>query len=105
MTELGNTRRRTKLAELVKYAFIVLGVLAVVVGVWAIHTYRYKGDVEHISFQSGDVTMKGLFIKPDGSGPHPVVVLLHGRTTGWRRPSSQGDGQRLLAIRHRCAGL
>ena len=22
--------------------------------------------------------MKGLLIKPDGSGPHPVVVLLHG---------------------------
>ncbi len=78
MAKLGHTSRRTKITKLVKYAFIVLGVVVAVVGVWAIHTYRYKGVVEDVSFQSGDVTMKGLFIKPDGPGPHPVVVLLHG---------------------------
>ena len=75
---MKTTGRRSKLSKLVKYAFIALGVLALVVGVWAIHTYRYKGVVEHISFQSGEVTMNGLFIKPAGPGPHPTVVLLHG---------------------------
>jgi dienelactone hydrolase len=50
--------------------------------VWLTYTYvvhiRYNGLVEKISFQTGDVTLSGWFIKPEGPGPHPAVVLLHG---------------------------
>ena len=38
MTELGNTRRRPKPAKRVKYAFIVLGFLAAVVGAFGRYT-------------------------------------------------------------------
>ena len=76
-TRMGNVRR------LVKITAISLGVLVLVVSVWAIYTYtfyvHYHGPVESVSFQSGDdVTMKGLFIKPDATGIHPAVILLHG---------------------------
>ena len=65
-----------------KKLFVVLGALASIVVVWAGHSYwvhiRYHGTIEEISFQSGDVTLNGWFVKPDGPGPHPTVVLLHG---------------------------
>ncbi len=74
---MGNVRR------LIKITAISLGVLILVVGVWAIYSYtfyvHYHGPVERVSFQSGDdVTMKGLFIKPDETGIHPAVIILHG---------------------------
>jgi pimeloyl-ACP methyl ester carboxylesterase len=34
-----------------------------------------------VSFPSGDITLAGTLTLPDGPGPHPAVVLLHG--AGW----------------------
>lgn len=78
MEELTRTGQRSKLLKSVKYTFVAIGFVVAIAGIWAIHTYRFRGVVEHISFQSGEVTMNGLFIKPAGPGPHPTVVLLHG---------------------------
>ena len=74
---MGNVR------QLIKIIAISLGVLVLVVSVWAIYVYtfhvHYHGPVERVSFQSGDnVTMKGRFIKPDETGVYPAVVILHG---------------------------
>ena len=70
------------MAKPVKKLLVVLGALASIVVVWAGHAYwvhvRYHGTVEEITFRTGDVTLNGWFVKPDGPGPHPAVVLLHG---------------------------
>jgi dipeptidyl aminopeptidase/acylaminoacyl peptidase len=39
---------------------------------------RYNGDVEDVAFQTGDVTLRGWFVSPEGPGPFPAVVILHG---------------------------
>jgi dipeptidyl aminopeptidase/acylaminoacyl peptidase len=71
----GMTKRTIRL-------LIFLATLASIVVMWVATMYmvhiRYNGSVENISFQTGDVTLRGWFIKPKGPGPHPVVVLLHG---------------------------
>ena len=69
--------------RLIKITAISLGVLVLIVSVWAIYIYtfhvHYHGPVERVSFQSGDdVTMKGWFIKPNETGVYPAVVILHG---------------------------
>jgi hypothetical protein len=33
---------------------------------------------EEVVFHQGDATLKGTLIHPDGPGPHPAIVLLHG---------------------------
>lgn len=33
---------------------------------------------EEVSFRNGDVTLQGKLLCPDGPGPHPAVVLVHG---------------------------
>ena len=70
------------MAKPVKKLLFVLGALASIVVVWVGHAYwvhvRYHGTVEEITFRTGDVTLNGWFVKPDGPGPHPAVVLLHG---------------------------
>jgi len=51
---------------------IFLATLASIGVVWLTYTYvvhiRYNGLVEKISFQTGDVTLSGWFIKPEGRG-------------------------------------
>ena len=68
--------------RLLRKLLLVLGALAAIVTVWAGHGFwvhiRYHGSVEEVTFQTGDVTLRGWFVKPDGPGPHPAVVLLHG---------------------------
>lgn len=39
---------------------------------------------EEIRFQSGDVTLDGTILIPDGPGPHPAIVLVHGSSSGKR---------------------
>ena len=72
--------------QLIKKLLIFLATLASIVVVWAAYIYvvhyRYNGSVENVSFQSGDVTLKGWFVKPDGAGPHPAVIILHGSGPG-----------------------
>ncbi len=40
-------------------------------------TRTFNGQVESIQFQS-DIELEGVLVKPDGPGPHPVILLLHG---------------------------
>lgn len=39
---------------------------------------RIEVREEDVSFQQADATLKGTLIVPDGRGPHPAIVLLHG---------------------------
>jgi pimeloyl-ACP methyl ester carboxylesterase len=68
--------------KLLRKLLLLLGALAAIAGVWAGHGFwvhiRYRGSVEEVTFQTDDVTLRGWFVKPDGPGPHPAVVLLHG---------------------------
>lgn len=74
-----STAKRTNWKKLAKRLLAIFGILTVA---WIIYTYvvhiRYNGTVESVSFQTGDVTLNGSYIKPKGPGPHPAVVLLHG---------------------------
>ena len=70
------------MARLIKRLIIFFATLASIVVVWTgymyvVH-YRYNGSVENVSIQSGGVTLRGWFVKPEGAGPHPAVILLHG---------------------------
>jgi pimeloyl-ACP methyl ester carboxylesterase len=70
-------------AHILKYGLRVLGVLGIVLLIWASYMFvaliRYQGTVEDIAFQSGSsVTMRGWFVKPNTPGPHSAVILLHG---------------------------
>ena len=68
--------------KLPRKLLLVLGALIAIVVVWAGHGFwvhiRYHGSVKEVTFQTGDVALKGWFVTPDGPGPHPAVVLLHG---------------------------
>jgi pimeloyl-ACP methyl ester carboxylesterase len=39
---------------------------------------RAESKDEEVSFTQGDATLAGTLILPDGPGPHPAIVLLHG---------------------------
>lgn len=39
---------------------------------------RAESNDEDISFTQGDATIAGTLILPEGPGPHPAIVLLHG---------------------------
>jgi pimeloyl-ACP methyl ester carboxylesterase len=69
-----------------KRLLIFLATLASIVVVWVAYIYvihiRYNGSVENVSIQSGDVTLRGWYVKPEGVGPHPAVIILHGAGPG-----------------------
>jgi len=59
----------------------VTGVLLIVLiymGAQAYSHLFYHGVVENVTFQSGDITLSGVLVKPTTPGPHPGIVLLHG---------------------------
>jgi dienelactone hydrolase len=71
------------MARSMKYGLRLLGVLGIILLIWAAYMYvariRYHGTVQDIAFQSSpDVTMRGWFVKPNEPGPHPAVIFLHG---------------------------
>jgi pimeloyl-ACP methyl ester carboxylesterase len=76
MTKKRGMTKRTK------RLLIFLATLASIMVAWVAYMYavhiRYNGSVENISIQSGDVTLRGWFVKPEGKGPHPAVIILHG---------------------------
>ena len=54
---------------------IIIGLL-VLVALFTITT-RFRGEKEKIVLQS-DISMEGLLLRPEGEGPHPAIILLHG---------------------------
>ncbi len=38
---------------------------------------RFKGQKEKVFFES-DISIEGLLLRPEGEGPHPAILLLHG---------------------------
>lgn len=57
---------------------ILLFVLLAYVGSQAYYHLLYHGVVENVTFQSGDIKLAGVLVKPSTPGPHPGIVLLHG---------------------------
>jgi len=60
------------------WVFAILLILIVYLGTQAYYHLIYQGIVEKITFQSGDITLSGVLVKPTTPGPHPGIVLLHG---------------------------
>ena len=54
---------------------IVIGLLVLVI-LFKVGT-RFKGQKEEVVFQS-DIPIEGLLLRPEGAGPHPAIILLHG---------------------------
>jgi uncharacterized protein len=59
-------------------------------------------STEEIKFQSGDVTIAGTLVLPEGKGPHPVALRVHGR--GCQGRGGYVRSARVLA-RYGIAGL
>lgn len=65
-----------KRSRLLKWLLaIALGFLFLVV-LFTIST-GFKGQKEHVVLQS-DINIKALFLKPEGKGKYPAIILLHG---------------------------
>jgi uncharacterized protein len=69
-------------AKLIKRGLTFFATLLSIFVVWAAYMYlvhiQYNGSVENVTIQSGDVTLRGWFVKPKEAGPHPAVIILHG---------------------------
>src|SRR5438045_8519618 len=39
---------------------------------------HYEGRTEPIAFSNGSVRLSGILVEPDGNGPFPAVVFVHG---------------------------
>ena len=64
-----------------KWNWILAALLLVLLGYVGSQVYQhlvYHGNVEHVTFQSGDIQLAGVLVKPSTPGPHPGIVLLHG---------------------------
>lgn len=65
-----------KIVKKLKRVLIVLVVLVAIITLLFL-SIRFKGNVEKIQFNS-DIQIEGALITPETSGPHPVIILLHG---------------------------
>lgn len=68
-----------KISKKYYWILVVLAIPTLLIGVilYPILFKQFKGEVEEISFSS-DITLNGVLIKPNGPGPYPAIVLLHG---------------------------
>ena len=57
-----------------------------------------------MTVENGEVSLAGTLVTPDGAGPRPVVVFIHGRGAGRRAWGSYG-GQAEAVARHGIAGF
>ncbi|MGI9548149.1 MAG: alpha/beta hydrolase family protein [Flavobacteriaceae bacterium] len=65
-----------KKTRFIKWILGVVAGLLLLALLFAISS-RFKGEKEQVSFSS-DIPIEGLFLKPEGAGPHPAILLLHG---------------------------
>ncbi len=40
--------------------------------------FEFDRPPERVTFRNGDVQLTGVLVKPDGVGPFPAVILVHG---------------------------
>ncbi len=69
----------------------------------------FPSRTEEVSFDNGDVTLSGILIIPEGPGPHPAAVYVHGsgpslRHNGFFHSFFQRHGFAVLAFDKRGAG-
>lgn len=81
--ELKPSSTQRHFAKVAHFRFrrILIGiflVLLVCAGLFVNYNLIYAGNTEKVTIQSGDVQLAGMLVKPDTSGPHPAIVLLHG---------------------------
>ena len=65
-----------KKSKLLRWVLAIIAGLLVLFAIFAITT-RFKGEKEKIVIQS-DISLEGLLLRPEGEGPHPAIILLHG---------------------------
>ncbi|WP_297764911.1 alpha/beta fold hydrolase [uncultured Muriicola sp.] len=59
-----------------KWFWVPLGILVLLVGFY-FYKAQFRGVKQEIYFTS-DIELRGLLLKPDTTGPHPAIILLHG---------------------------
>ncbi len=70
--------RRKWLRSLAVIASSLLVLALGFVGFTFFYHVAWGGKTEKVTFKSGDLTIAGLLVKPDGIAPQPAVVILHG---------------------------
>ncbi len=65
-----------RLKGFAKGLLLLVMVMIAVAGVFWF-SVRFKGNSQPVEFRS-DIDLEGLLIRPDGPGPHPAILLLHG---------------------------
>src|SRR3954469_18081148 len=65
---------RTLSGPKMHFAALVLAVLLT----WVAGAGPIQAAAEPVEFKSGDLSVKAMMFKPDGAGPFPAVVGMHG---------------------------
>lgn len=81
--------------------FVVVAAVALAIG----SPPARAAESEDVVFPSGDVTLAGTVLLPDGSGPFPGVVLVHGsgtsdRSNPWTAAWAEALVERGIAVLH-----
>jgi len=67
---------------------------------------QFVANSETIAFTAGKFSLKGILVKPDNAGPHPVIVFNHGDSAGLINRTSNGVywiiWEKLLKIGYAC---
>jgi dienelactone hydrolase len=58
--------------------FLIPAFLILVMVIFVNLKLAFKGSTEHVTFNSNDIQIEGLIIRPKGPGPYPGVILLQG---------------------------
>jgi uncharacterized protein len=64
-----------------KMLYGLVGVIALIACLFVYVGVRhivFWSPTEDVRFESGDISLAGTLVKPDGAGPYPAIVMLHG---------------------------
>ncbi len=87
----SNPNRKNKLSQLTILLCGRILIFCQLLFLYSIFNYACSQSIEEITFRSGDFRIVGDLKMPEGKGPHPVVLFVHGdgpnnRTSGVTYP-------------------
>jgi carboxymethylenebutenolidase len=86
----------------------IINILSIILGIWLMLSqgFAMAATPETVRFMSADgkTQLTGYVFMPEGSGPHPAVVMLHGRAGPYSSLKRGQHNAGALTMRHRMWG-